>query len=158
MNKSEWDIANALTCPRRGIFPFRRYLVVPNVSWGFNLNFECDLIIASNSKVLYEVEIKVSKSDIKRDMSKHRHLMYKPNAHIKHKYFAIPSNLNEESVLEMIPEKCGIIIVDENGRCKKIRKAETNPDYRKITEKEWCALLRLGVMRYWGIRHKMYNN
>jgi len=50
-------------------FNFRKNLIVPNVSWGFNIH-ECDLLIVRKSGYAIEVEIKISKSDFKADFKK----------------------------------------------------------------------------------------
>ena len=51
-------------------FDTRLNVVVPNVTFGLNLSFECDLAIATKAGYLYEVEIKVSHSDLIKDKSK----------------------------------------------------------------------------------------
>ena len=50
-------------------FDTRRFLVVPNVSWGL-MPYECDLLAMASSRYLYEIEIKVSGADIKADLKK----------------------------------------------------------------------------------------
>jgi hypothetical protein len=51
----------------------RANLIVPNASWGAGVH-ECDLLICSNANYLTEIEIKVSKGDIKKDLKKrHQH-------------------------------------------------------------------------------------
>ena len=62
---------------------------IPNVSWGFNIH-ECDLLILTKSKFLYEVEIKISRADLIKDKDKgHKHKHKK----IRKLYFAIPENM-----------------------------------------------------------------
>jgi hypothetical protein len=56
-------------------FGIRRHLIVPNVSWGLGLRHECDLLIVRESGFAAEVEIKVSKSDLKKDVEKRKWAM-----------------------------------------------------------------------------------
>lgn len=51
------------------IFPPRRWAVCPNVSWGM-LPWEADILALSKNNVIHEVEVKVTASDLKRDLLK----------------------------------------------------------------------------------------
>jgi len=93
-------------------FNARQNLIVPNVSWGFCIH-ECDLLIVTKAGYLYEVEIKVSRGDLKNDMKKqHNHY----DSRIKNLYFAIPKKLEKD--IEFIPKEAGIMLV---------HKKETDP-------------------------------
>ena len=163
MNKNaknnEWNIADILTS-RSGIFHPGQYLIIPNVSWGFDLNFECDLLICSKSKILYEVEIKSSKQDLKNDFKKWRYRLTQNNHHkIAFKYYAMPKELITDETKELIPIHNGIIEVDLTyNRAKIIRKAKKNPKFKKIDRNDYEILLRLAALRYWSIRHKLFSN
>ena len=81
-----------------------RYLMVPNVFWSI-LDYEADLVIVTPRGYATEVEIKVSKSDLKRNdqkTNKHNTLMFQKM------YFAIPESLKES--IQYIPEHAGILI------------------------------------------------
>jgi hypothetical protein len=52
-------------------FNSRQNLIVPNVHWGWMLQYEADMVILRQSGYAVEVEIKVSAADIKRDLRKH---------------------------------------------------------------------------------------
>jgi hypothetical protein len=100
-------------------------LVVPNVSWGMGLH-ECDLLVITRAGYAYEVEIKISKSDLKKDREKrHCHV----SSRISRLYFAIPKEL--ENCIDYVPERAGIISVDyywpnrdDVFRCEKVREAK----------------------------------
>lgn len=78
-----------------------------NVSWGM-FNHECDILVLENDNTFTEVEIKVSKSDIKKDLEKtHKH----KSAYITKLYFAIPDYLYKDDVIALIPDHAGIIAV-----------------------------------------------
>jgi len=46
-------------------FNYRTNLIVPNVHWGMNMH-ECDLLMVSKAGYCTEIEIKVTRADIKR--------------------------------------------------------------------------------------------
>lgn len=134
-------------------FNFRQNLIVPNVSWGLYLNnstlHECDLLVLTKSNYLWEVEIKVSKSDLIADKKKtHGHI----NKNIKRLYFAIPEYLKDS--IEHIPKRAGIITVSKNLRCSTIRAPRTDKGY-KLKEHEKLKMAMLGSMRIWGLKKKV---
>lgn len=129
-------------------FNYRTNLIVPNISWGFAIH-ECDLLIISKSGYATEVEIKVSKSDLKKDQDKkHKH----EDKRIKYLYFAIPEKLEKDK--DLIPEHAGIIIVKNNLRCKVIKKPVIQNNY-KFTLEEQYQIARLGSIRTWKLRTKI---
>lgn len=126
-------------------FSWRVNLIIPNVSWGMGIH-ECDLLVVTKSGYCYEVEIKVSRSDLKADILKpHKHR----SKLIKKLYFAIPDYLQD--CIEFIPGNAGIITVSEYGKCKCIREPQIN-DAPKLTDKERYQVARLGTMRIWTMK------
>lgn len=111
-------------------FNIRVNLIVPNVSWGMGLH-ECDLLILRKSGIATEIEIKVSKADIKKDKTKkhdHTHKL------IKNLYFAVPEHL-KDFALEHIPEKAGLITVSKyEGRIYCTHTKKTKADDRYVVE------------------------
>jgi hypothetical protein len=133
----------------------RQNIIVPNVHWGLNLH-ECDLLILSNSNYATEIEIKVSKSDLKKDLEKkHQH----KSKLIKFLYFAIPESLETE--ISFIPEHAGIIVCrefkpgDYHPRIKIIRQPKRNEFSVRWNDKQVQQLMRLGCMRIWSLKHKV---
>jgi len=52
-------------------FSMKEYIAVPNVYWGLGINYEIDMFICNKkSKICSEIEIKISKSDLKADKKK----------------------------------------------------------------------------------------
>ena len=108
-----------MECCVASFLNYRSNLIVPNVSWGMALH-ECDLLVITKAGYAWEVEIKVTKADLKKDSEKwHGHR----SSRIKHLFFAIPTYLQD--AIEYIPERAGIITVapaDEKvwGRTRKI--------------------------------------
>jgi hypothetical protein len=123
-------------------------LIVPNISWGM-FNHECDLLVLTKSGYAYEIEIKVSRSDLRADAEKkHGHVSKK----IKKLYFAIPDTLAD--CVDLIPEHAGIIVVGPTGRCKVTREARVNSSH-KFSDAEMFAFARLGTLRIWPMKEKI---
>lgn len=128
-------------------------LIVPNVSWGMFFNHECDLVVVTPFGCCYEVELKNSASDLRKDQQKpHKHLSKK----IKGLYFGIPWYLCDD--IEAIPEHAGIIVVGANFNCvgntKRVRMPKPVNDYR-FTSKDFMCLYRLASMRTWTLKQKL---
>lgn len=129
----------------------RTKLIVPNVSWGFGVH-ECDLLVITDKNYLYEIEIKISKSDLLADKKKkHTH----HDSRIKRLYFAIPIELKD--CVPYIPEHAGVFFVRFNGSrhiCSLHRKAKDKSEYT-VTAEDKYKLARLGAMRIWALKQKI---
>jgi hypothetical protein len=137
-------------------FNTRVNIVVPNISWGMGIH-ECDLLVISKRNYASEVEIKVSKQDLIKDLSKkHGHESDK----IKYLYFAIPDYL--EQYQDIIPVRAGIIVVNNtvrggnvfSGCCTLSRSPQINSNY-KFSDAEKFNAARLGTMRIWTLKRKI---
>jgi hypothetical protein len=136
---------------------YRENLIVPNISSGMGIH-ECDLLVISKAGYATEVEIKVSKSDLKKDAEKwHKH----ESDIIKELYFAIPKYLTD--CIEYIPARAGIFTVDRNPitiynfnpfAVVIIRPATIKGNY-KFSDEEKFKVARLGTMRIWGLKEKL---
>lgn len=136
-------------------FDVRKNIIVPNVSYGLRLH-ECDLLKVSKAGYATEVEIKVSRADLRKDFEKkHTH----KNKKIKNFFYAVPKHL-EAYALELIPEHAGLYVVNTNRNGTKIvveevRASEANKDARKLTDNEINKLLKLGCMRIVSLKKKL---
>lgn len=149
-------------------FNVRVNMIVPNLHWAM-FPYELDLLVLTKAGYATEVEIKISKSDLKRDKKK-RHNHKDPQNRIKYLYFAIPKALLSE--VEHIPDHAGIIIVrkeiqtfgrwGKNGYerfekevypCRIFRQPPILGKY-KWNEKERTELARLAAMRVWTMKRK----
>jgi hypothetical protein len=143
------DIERSLVQTR---FDFRRWLVVPNVAWGFHIH-ECDLLAISGSGYIHEIEIKVSAADLKRDGKKY-------HGHRDHRvaclWFAVPAELGALT-LELAPARAGVLCIRDTDYghriLEEIRKAQRNPTAKPMTVEQRLAVARLGTMRYWSRVH-----
>ncbi|WP_281700140.1 hypothetical protein [Cetobacterium somerae] len=123
------------------------------------VSHECDVVVVTNSYYLIEFELKISKSDLKKDFQKkHSHEC----DNIKKTFYVIPEKL--EDCIELIPERFGIIIVNKKIQIDKsdkiplektyyplriIREAQTNKKAKKITNDNFIKICTLASMRYW---------
>jgi len=159
------EVQYALTYSQRSPFYFRQHYVVPNVHWGLGFNHELDLLsVSMHTLIGTEIEIKVSKGDLKRDLEKEHHHFDK---RIRQLYFAGPRTL-EGAFHEYVPADAGIITVIPQvvcGRtkyyCSIRRNAKVNKNFSPFKPDEVFQLLRLGNMRYWsqfGKQFKRKNN
>ena len=159
MRNCEGGEVNKITTPEMEVviadyFNYRTNIIVPRVSWGAFVH-ECDLLVLTKANYAIEVEIKIDKYDLKKDILKrHSHNDEK----IKKVYMAIPIYLCNE--LELIPKHFGILIVKDHPyinnslHVKKIREAKTAHDY-KWTDEQKFNLARLGAMRIWRLSEKL---
>lgn len=146
----EWKIAKH--------FNIRHNLIVPNVWWGLDFAHECDLVILTPADYAYEVEIKISKQDIKNDLEKsHGHY----SEYLKRLYFAIPEEL--EGCIDLIPERAGVLSLRRRrdnhrhieGKITELRKPKVNIYARKFSEMKRRKLYHLAAMRIWGLKEKL---
>lgn len=138
-------------------FKPRQNLVVPNVSWGMGFRHELDVLVVTKAGVGYEIEIKVSKADLKKDKEKwHNHIDYMNR--IRRLYFAVPSSLKEVALQE-IPEHAGLLVVtlhrDRYYYVTEAKSPKQNMSSRKFSDKEICDLYRLGALRILGLKEKV---
>ena len=146
-------------------FGYRENLVVPNVHWGFNMH-ECDLLVVTQAGYCTEVEIKVSRADVKADQHKtHGH----ESNIIKKLWFAVPEKVAMAPVggglhecMETIPERAGIMVVTDpmhpddllSSRIKIFREPQPQK-VRKLTDEERYKVARLGAIRIWRLKGKL---
>lgn len=134
---------------------YRANTIVPNVSWGLYLKHECDMLVLDKQNRFTEIEIKISKSDLKADFSKkHGH----KSKIISRLVYAIPENLLE-TALELLPNDSGIIIVKYyNGYYKAFwhRHARHKKNTEEIPTSTINKFYQLGCMRIWSL--KAHNN
>lgn len=138
-------------------FGTRKNVVVPNVSWGM-FGYELDLCIL-NCQSFYasEVEIKISKGDLKHDSKKDHHHDRNGNL-IRQLWFAMPEKMR--GCEEFVPENAGIMFVDRYGRVTCARQPQINKLAKKWTYENAFKLARLGTLRIWNLKEiikQLYN-
>lgn len=153
-----------MECALAHHFGYRQNLIVPNVHWGMNMH-ECDLLVISKAGYASEVEIKVTKADLKKDAEKaHEH----DDPRIKSLWFAIPDYLEDSA--DLVPDRAGIIVVDTapikkqkyqgrtytwQRRCKKLRPPQMNGLAQPFSAEDRFKVARLGALRVWRLKEKL---
>jgi hypothetical protein len=140
-------------------FNYRTNVIVPNLSWGM-FSYELDLCVL-NQRSLYasEVEIKISKSDLKRDGKKHHQhegRSFTGGSYIKSLWFAMPEKM--ANCADLVPERAGILLVNSGGFVKVLRRPKINKLARPWSFEEAFKLARLGTLRMWSLRWNAYIN
>ena len=157
------EVTDYLCCYYYSPFNNYRWLVVPNVSHGWHLPYEADLIAVSKAGWAQEIEIKVSASDLKADKKKAKHgngpWPTKIDERIQRFWYAVPENLIAVAMdTTHVPAFAGVIAVkkDDFGHLHavKIREAVKREGSRKVTDKERIRLMELGMARYWSQRER----
>lgn len=137
-------------------FKFNKKIIVPGVGYGIKYKrkslHECDLLILTDSNYATEVEIKISKADLKKDkFKKHTH----DSVLIKTFYYAVPHYL-EEFALTEIPAHAGLIVINKRGTVKISRKSINNVDCVKWPEDLVFKLCKLGTMRIFNLKRNIH--
>jgi hypothetical protein len=127
-------------------FGVRQNIIIFNISWGF-LNYEADVLICGRyTRLLDEIEIKVSKQDFRADSKKRRHHSSKRTRYFS---YAVPWYICDY-VKENIEDGVGLYSVDKKGWLDDIVAPKKRCDYR-LTENEQLKLAILGCMRIQNI-------
>lgn len=137
-------------------FNYRQNLIVPCVYWGLSDWHECDLLIVSKAGYCTEVEIKITRADLRRDAKKaHGHR----NPGIKYLYFALPDYL--EHCMEFVPDRAGVILVraykegDWSPVCRRARAPICQKHAAKMTDRQRYQVARLGAIRIWDLKRRL---
>lgn len=136
---------------------YRKHTIIPNISWGLGLGHECDLLVLDDSNRFTEVEIKISKSDLKKDFQKsHGHR----NALITRLIYAVPKHLLQDcrDELEKHGVNAGIIVVNSvevSGMCGFKAFWDKQVKHKKgviVPDKTIRKYFELGTMRIWSLK------
>jgi hypothetical protein len=148
------------------VFNHKHLVVVPDCHWPGS---ECDLLVVRRDLRLIDVEIKISRADLKRDAAKDKWfeipLMWRsgserprvPRTHparIWKHYFAAPAEIWTDALLHDIPVCSGVLVIrgrkEENRPLMTIRRqARPNRQAVPITAGEICDIARLQSLRMW---------
>ena len=142
----EMEVALAAYFDNKGL------VTVPNVSWGL-IHYEADLVVLKKSGYAWEIEIKVSKADLKKDLEKrHKH----NSRWLRELHFAIPEKLQQH--MELIPVHAGVLVVDKRGVVHPYRRAAANTQAIKLDFEKQFQLARLGALRIWPLKRKVMHH
>ena len=137
-------------------FNYRQHIIVPNVTWGWGLNYEADIVVLTQAGYAWEIEIKTTAADIRADLKKHHH---HDSKRFKLLWFAVPEELAQNP---NIPAHAGILAVkrEKNDpwgtpRIETIRGPVVNRHADKLSDSQRLDLLRLAAMRTWNLKAKL---
>jgi hypothetical protein len=161
---SAWTEGRIGTALARG--PFAGHLcAVPNCTW---IGHECDiLVVAKNLKVI-DVEVKVSRSDLRADIRKDKWWRRTgfwtggkrpepvriewPDRVWKH-YYCIPSEIWTDDLLDAIPKCSGVLLIRDDGRpVPRVvvrRRVTACPDAKPLKPEAIVTIARLASLRMW---------
>jgi hypothetical protein len=133
-------------------FGYRQHVIVPNISWGLGFLHEIDVLVMTKSGYCTEIEIKTTRSDLKRDLLKtHQH----ESSKIRQHFLAVPRRLADLG-LETFPKHWGILSIDEESRfVEKRREAIRNKEARALSLPEIHHLYELASMRTWSLKETL---
>lgn len=178
MKWTETNIARALALQ---VFD-RRYLVmIPNCNW---TGHECDLLAITTDLRIVDIEVKISRADLKADAKKEKWWHRRWNSPFttftggfaqagppcpdmrntwppkvwKH-YYVLPQEIWKDDLLDCLPSKASgvILLYQRDGKvCANIkRQAKPNRDAERIDAAAAIDLGRLASLRMWETYNRM---
>lgn len=139
---------------------FSTCLCIPNCIW---TGYECDLLVVTPKLKLIEVEVKLTKDDLRNDAKKAKwHKGYTsceyPLKIWKH-FYAFPVDVWNVEWLTHVRPASGVLIVNrwgKNGFTKSVRRAKADPTGAyTCTAPDVVSLSRLASLRMWTALRRM---
>lgn len=166
---TEFEIASTLAMD---FFNKENLVVVDNCGWS---GHEADILVVTRDLRLIDVEIKISRADLKADAQKNKWKHYGvwskapmlPNGHVSHPhkiwkhYYALPEEIWKPELLECLPSvKSGVVLLRrdilKNGktfvRYTVVRRAVPFRDSLKLSTADVLNVARLASLRMWTHR------
>lgn len=149
------------------VFNRKHLVVVPDCQWPGS---ECDLLVVRNDLRLVDVEIKISRADLKRDAAKDKWFdsplswpfgtdkpSPTPRTHprrIWKHYFAVPAEIWADELYQHIPTASGVLLIRdrhfEDAPLMTIkRQARPNNAAKPVCAEDVCDIARLQSLRMW---------
>lgn len=130
----------------------RRNHVLINASWGLDFRYELDFLSITPAGYGTEVEIKVTKSDIKADLKKR---FQHDDRRIRRVFFCVPEEL-VEFTLETIDPRFGVLKAgmhrDFGVTIYEVRAARIRPNAVPFSDKEISKANSLMNLRVWPLK------
>lgn len=126
---------------------FFKYCIVPNIRLGSN--DDMDLAILSPSKLLWEVEIKVTMFDWKRDLEKLKWQMPVRDCTPARFYYAVPwklvpeNDVGNRTIPDWLPSHAGVIAIGNSRTTKSLADGS-----QQVTDKPSATILRTAKPRH----------
>jgi hypothetical protein len=160
MKWSEDWIASAITTQ---VFQGKHLVVVPRCNWTGN---ECDLLAVTRDLRVIDIEIKISRADLKADAAKFKWVDRRtpgqprawPQKVWKH-YYVMPAEVWRPELAASLPSpNSGVITLRLKGRKLEaaiVRPAKPNTKADRISAEQVLDIARLVQLRYWSTRVKV---
>lgn len=166
MDQLPWSEARIAKTIAYQIFN-RAELIVPNCSW---TGHECDLLVIERKRLrIIDIEIKISRSDLKADLKKTKWWVTRPwsRRHLpdvrrewpdkvwKH-YYVMPAAIWTEDLYDHVPATSGIVLLSEQDSkttpviARLIRSPKPNKEAKPISPSDAIDLARLSMLRMWS--------
>jgi hypothetical protein len=143
-------------------------VLVPNTTW---TGYEADVLGVTMDLRLVDIEIKISRSDLKADAAKDKwwrrmgwskegppHKLPWPRKVWKH-YYCLPAEIWKSELLEALPSpKSGVLLVSPSREAPEdetrvtvqcMRRATPNRDAERLTAEQAVDVARLANLRMW---------
>lgn len=158
----------------RQLFNNSALVVVPNCTW---TGYECDVLVVERNLRLIDIEVKISRADLKADAKKDKwwrrvswgegppHRQPWPPKVWKH-YYAMPKDIWKPELAECIPAASGVLLLSAPGKESAItgnlvirveRQAKPNRDAEKISPQSAIDIARLASLRMWEAYQALEN-
>lgn len=143
-------------------------VVVPNCTW---TGHECDLLVVTERLMLVDVEVKISRADLKADAGKDkwwkRTAMWRPNEvrpppvhrdwppKVWKHYYALPRSIWKPELMDSLASTAsGVILLGterspEQFVVELIRRPKANPEAKPIGAASVADIARLASLRMW---------
>lgn len=147
-------------------------VVVDRCTWP---GHECDLLVVTLSLRVIEVEVKISRADLRADRKKDKWFTWSPGSVVngtyvakpaiprewprkvwKH-YYAVAAPVWKPDLLDAISPRSGVITVDlgSSRPVEVIRRAQPNRDCTPISAADAVNIARLASLRMWDAYEKL---
>lgn len=157
MAADKWSAAGIQRLLVRDFFK-NAFAIVPNTNW---TGFEADLLVVTSNLRLIDVEVKISRADLKADAGKDKWLFFKympgsgtgwPPRVWKH-YYAFPAHLWHDDIMAGLPQASGVLLIGRSrwggfGWDLK-RRAVPNPKPYVLEPAQVLDVARLASVRMW---------
>lgn len=146
------------------VFNGRHLVIVPDCQW---TGAESDMLVVRNDLRLVDIEIKISRSDLKADAAKDKWFDIPPRywgqpegirtprshpAKIWKHYYCMPSEMWDDRLLQHIQPASGILFIrsrDTHPIVTVKRQAKPNREAKQIDAEDVCDIARLAQVRMW---------
>lgn len=146
-----------------------KLLVVPRCCW---TGHEADLLIVeARAMRLIDIEIKISRADLKADAAKDKWVPYRPwsrgqyvpaakrqwPSKVWKHYYAMPEAIWSDDMIQAIPDASGILLVTrdlryrDGGSVTCLRRAVPDRKAQAIGPGDVLDIARLSSLRYWSL-------